>query len=553
MLAGSAFIIRTKKAILFRTFLLVSFLLLTLSILSTPGSANDINVEESDEAYNKIVEPEGKAVFEWTIHNLQDVSVNVTIEIDTMMKQDWDAYLSDIRFELPPQSDPNSSKTVNLTITTTSDFDGEKMTCKVTFTTDTSAQSKVTTTKLDIPEEDKELIFMGYKIPLPSSLRTMWGHFLASLGIWIIIAILSHILLKIVIPRLTKKTTTEVDDDLVKAVNTPLFVIIILYGLVESLKYLEMSTSIIRRIRILYDFTVILMIVLMSYRLFRVLMLYASERWSKKGGNKIKSTLMPLMDKLGKAIIFIVTIMLLLDFFGVDLTVFVAGAGIAGLVIAFAAQETLANFFSGIFLIMEPKFNQGDMLLMNDEIYEVKEIGLRSTQLYNVIQHMDMIIPNQLLASSQLINLSQPDRKLRMKVRIPVGYNTDVGRLEDMMKEISEKHTDIITGIASYEPLLYFDKYSASSLDFVFMFWINNFYRKWEIQHRVLRDINTMLRKEGIEIPYDKKVITLKTMEPMGPLGVINGTEKGRTGKKSGKSPSKGARNSKKRPSRRNK
>ncbi|MDP7417762.1 MAG: mechanosensitive ion channel family protein, partial [Desulfobacterales bacterium] len=346
-------------------------------------------------------------------------------------------------------------------------------------------------------------------IPLPDALNNMLGRFGGSFLLWVVAALLSWFLLKIVMARITKKTVTDLDDKVLGVVQTPLILLIVLYGVVDSLVYLELTPARISQIKTVYDFGLMLITMWTAFRLFRIGLEFIAERWVKKKEFHIKFVLIPLIEKLGKAVFFTVLLILILGFFGVDLTAFVAGAGIIGLVVAFAAQDTLANFFAGIFLIMEPKFKVNDTIKFENEVYIVRTIGLRTTQLYDIYQNMDVIVPNHTLATSKLVNLDEPDKKLRITLHIPVAFATDIDQLEEVIRKVSKDHPDIITDTPANEPLLYFNEFGPYYLDFVFMFWIENLEDRFFIRQRVFKSLYQGLKDKKIEVPLPQTVYSM--------------------------------------------
>ena len=497
------------KSSFFRVTGLYLVFVFTLLVFLPFATSDKVDIIDPEDNSKEISKGES-AYYVWELIN-NDNKTTYTVEIEAKgERDDWSVEISEELFDLEPEI----PKEINVSVSTTSPFDGDQLKCTIEFKFKSDegifTLSKKTTTTLDIPEDEKKLTLWGYELPLPDFLNNMWGKFLLSFLFWIVAAIIASGLLKVVLARVTKKTNTTLDDEILRVVRTPLLLLISLYGIVDSLVYLELKPEMIGRIRAVYDFGTILIAVWLSFRLFQIGLAFIAERWQKQKEIHIKGVLIPLIDKLGKAILFIAVIMLILNFFGIDLTVFVAGAGIIGLVIAFAAQDTLANFFSGIFLIMEPKFKVRDTIFYDNDIYIVRTIGLRTTQMYDIIKHIDVIVPNHTLATSKLVNLNEPDKKLRIKIDIPVAYGTDVEKFEAIIDEISEKHPKIITGNPLNEPKLYLDKFGTYSLDFYYIFWIQNLEERFQVRHEVLKSIYKRLNEEGIEIPWPHRVITFK-------------------------------------------
>ena len=112
----------------------------------------------------------------------------------------------------------------------------------------------------------------------------------------------------------------------------------------------------------------------------------------------------PLLDIIGSILIIVFGLTNFLSTFNVEFGVLVAGVGVVGLVIALAAQDTLSNFFSGILLLLDQGFKTGDMIYFNDTYCLIREIGLRSTKIYDIVNHVIIIIPNNALANQNKLN-----------------------------------------------------------------------------------------------------------------------------------------------------
>lgn len=196
--------------------------------------------------------------------------------------------------------------------------------------------------------------------------------------------------------------------------------------------------------------------------------------------------------------------------FGLEITGFLAGAGVIGLVIAFAAQETLGNFFAGMFLIMDPRFKVDDLITMDNTLYKVTHIGIRSTELYNVTDHTSAIIPNSLLANQKIYILTAPDRMARVKVDFGVAYGSDVAKVEKVVTDVVNKHTEIIHNEEEHSPLFRFSSMGDSALNMFVKFWVKEVDEMWRIKHEVTTQIYNALNDAGIEIPFPQMDVWMK-------------------------------------------
>ena len=138
----------------------------------------------------------------------------------------------------------------------------------------------------------------------------------------------------------------------------------------------------------------------------------------------------PLLDIIGSILIVTFGLTNFLSTFQVDFGVLIAGVGVVGLVIALAAQDTLSNFFSGILLLLDQGFKTGDMIKFEDTYCIIREVGLRSTKIYDIINHVIIIIPNNSLANQNIRNLTKPDRYYRLRIGVGVSYDSDPSKVE---------------------------------------------------------------------------------------------------------------------------
>ena len=151
----------------------------------------------------------------------------------------------------------------------------------------------------------------------------------------------------------------------------------------------------------------------------------------------------PLLEIIGSLLIIIFGVTNFLSTYHVDFGVLLAGVGVVGLVIALAAQDTLSNFFSGILLLLDQGFKTGDMIYFNDTYCLIRDIGLRSTKIYDIVNHVMIITPNNSLANQNILNLTRPDRYYRIRIEVGVSYDSDPDQVEKLLLEVAEQNSDI--------------------------------------------------------------------------------------------------------------
>ncbi len=217
----------------------------------------------------------------------------------------------------------------------------------------------------------------------------------------------------------------------------------------------------------------------------------------------------PILEIIGSIMIIIFGLAKFLDQFDVDFGVLLAGIGVAGLVIALAAQDTLSNFFSGILLLLDRGFKTGDMVYFNGDYCIIRDIGIRSTKLYNIIDHVIVIIPNNSFASQNIVNVTKPDRYFRHRINVGVSYDSDPDKVEEVLLKVAAENTDVETDDPTRKPVVRFQSFGESSLEFVLVLWIKNVIKIRQVNSDLHHEIFTNLRKAEVVIAFPQRDVHL--------------------------------------------
>lgn len=145
-------------------------------------------------------------------------------------------------------------------------------------------------------------------------------------------------------------------------------------------------------------------------------------------------TLMLLGERLLKALVWIIAVLAVLSVIGFNLTTVLAGLGIGGLAIAFAAQKTLENLFGGVSLLGDEVIRVGDFCRFGDKVGTVEDISLRSTRI-RTVDRSELSIPNGSLATMSIENLARRD-KILFNPSIGVRYETTPDQLRYLLAEL---------------------------------------------------------------------------------------------------------------------
>jgi len=210
-----------------------------------------------------------------------------------------------------------------------------------------------------------------------------------------------------------------------------------------------------------------------------------------------------LIERLIRYGIWLAAFIVILQILGLEgaVTTALAGMGIAGIAIGFAAKDTLSNFISGIFLYSDRMFNIGDTVEIDGKVGKVVDIRMRNT----VIQTFDnkiITIPNAKTADSMVINYSRTPTR-RIDIPVGIAYEADLEKAEKIILDIIKKDPDFLE---DPKPNVVVTGFGDFSVNLEARAWIKNegFLDK---KVRLMKQIKIAFDKNDIEIPYPKRVM----------------------------------------------
>jgi small-conductance mechanosensitive channel len=193
---------------------------------------------------------------------------------------------------------------------------------------------------------------------------------------------------------------------------------------------------------------------------------------------------------------------------GVDLSAFALIFGALGVGIGFGLQNIVNDFISGLVLMFERPIQVGDIVQLDDLIGNVSDIGIRASTV-KTFEGAEVIVPNGQLISSRVVNWTLSDRTRRIDVSVGVAYGTSPSVVIDLLREIATNHPDVRS---NPEPLVFFNGFGESSLDFELRIWTNEFLNWRQVASDVTVAVNDALVGAGIEIPFPQRDLHVRSV-----------------------------------------
>ncbi len=217
-----------------------------------------------------------------------------------------------------------------------------------------------------------------------------------------------------------------------------------------------------------------------------------------RNSTRVSPLICSVVRKTINFILWVCTTISLLYVFGINVTPIITGLGVTGVVLGFALQESVSSFFSGFLIAVTNPFRIGDYVDIDSVSGTVVSMDLLSVTLGGA-DNRKITLSNKTVWGSVIVNYSDIEKR-RMDMVVQVAYNSDIDKVKQVIKGLISSYPEILENPA---PVVELSKLNDSSLDFVVRPWVKpeNY---WPVYWRFQQDIVEALRKENIEIPYDK-------------------------------------------------
>ncbi len=254
------------------------------------------------------------------------------------------------------------------------------------------------------------------------------------------------------------------------------------------------------RIRLIIRIVVTLVVGLSAFRLLAALAAkFSKRRFSLQAAMIVR-----------KAVFYVgagVVVIVVLRQIGLNLAALLGAAGIVGIAVGFAAQTSVSNLISGLFLISEKPFAVGEVISVAGTTGIVISIDLLSVKL-RTFDNQYVRMPSQQILNSTLTNITRfPIR--RMDINIGVSYRADLGRVHEVLSDIAERNPLCLEEPA---PLFIINRFGDSAVEILFGVWFekNDFLG---LKNSIMIEIKERFDLEGIEIPYPHRTVYNRTDE----------------------------------------
>lgn len=228
------------------------------------------------------------------------------------------------------------------------------------------------------------------------------------------------------------------------------------------------------------------------------------DLYTQKNANMPKTT---LFTNIAMVLIYAIGVVIILDHMGISVAPILTAMGVGGMAVALALQDTLANVFSGMQLIITKQIKIGDYIkLDHNDPGQVSDISWRYTTLHTPLGNA-VIVPNKTIAGATILNYNVPITDITIVIPIGVGYESDLEQVEQVTLEVANDITSQCDPEMTIKPTLFFTEFADSSINFEVRLHCSNFTTRGRMRHMFIKAITARYREEGINIPFPIRTV----------------------------------------------
>ena len=218
----------------------------------------------------------------------------------------------------------------------------------------------------------------------------------------------------------------------------------------------------------------------------------------KRGKDRFQPHTQMLISKIVTYVFWIIIGMYVLSLFGIQLSAIWGAAGIAGLTIGFAAQTSVSNIISGIFVLSEKSLRVGDFISVSGQSGVVDSVGLLSVKIHT-LDNQVIRIPNSSIINDNLINFSANDKR-RLVFEIPINYECDLEKALTTIKKVPGLCKHVLKDPA---PAVFYDGFGDCGMNLMLAVWLKSS-DVVTVKNEVYINVMKVCDADDIDIPYTR-------------------------------------------------
>jgi small-conductance mechanosensitive channel len=305
--------------------------------------------------------------------------------------------------------------------------------------------------------------------------------------------------------QLSRRTSTQIDDIILRALSVPLVIVILVSGGYILSRILPLSPQWDKGLIVAVKVMIIIPGVIFADRLAKSLIRHYSDRL-----DYLKSS-SGIIHTAVRAVAILIALLVILETMGVAITPLIASLGVGSLAIALALQSPLANFFAGLQIVADKPIQLGQYIkLSSGEEGTVSKVGWRTTSIL-ALSNNTIVIPNSKVADAIITNYDLPGKETSITVQVGVHYHSDLVKVERVTLEVARQVLgEAAAGGRVLEPLVRFASFGDFCIYLNVILRADAFSSTFIIRHEFIKRLHKRYRDEGIVIPFPTRSLDIK-------------------------------------------
>lgn len=326
--------------------------------------------------------------------------------------------------------------------------------------------------------------------------------------VFLFLAVLVDRLITGVISRVVARTQTTLDDRLISIMHRPIFTTVAMVGLIIATVQLDLPQFLL--LATIGVIKTLLVLVWLTFGLRLSSIMLGAMKGQEDRFQFVQQTTEPLLKNAVAVLMFVAATYTILIAWDVNVTGLVASAGILGLALSFAAQDTIANLFAGVAILADRPYQIGDFIIIDSgERGQVTHIGLRSTRMLTR-DDVEVSIPNSVMGNAKIVNeAGGPPQRYRIRTSVGVAYGSNIDKVMDVLRDVAKNQPEVHL---DPEPRVRFRSFGESSLDFDLLCWIEQPADRGRVAHELNCAIYKQFEAAGVSIPFPQRDLYIKEM-----------------------------------------
>ncbi|HJN74130.1 MAG TPA: mechanosensitive ion channel family protein [Myxococcota bacterium] len=324
------------------------------------------------------------------------------------------------------------------------------------------------------------------------------------LAVAALLGLVLHLLMRSLVLRLVEATKTDLDDKLLAILGKPVAAAPLLGAVGYCIQVAAVGDATRFTLRGLFTTIVVFWLGRVALQTSTTVLEHLSAEDGAHRGIVQQATL-PIFQIAAQVIVYSGAVYFVLLAWNVDVSAWLASAGIVGIAVGFAAKDTLANLFAGVFILADRPYKLNDYLVLESgERGRVTAIGIRTTRI-QTNDDVEVIIPNAQMANASIVNESGGRHQMfRIKAIVEAGYGSDIDEVRAILHDVAESTEGVVTKVHDIRPRVRFVQFGASGLVFHLLVWVPDPRYKNRVLDRLNTEIYKRFGSQGIEIPFSK-------------------------------------------------